>query len=233
MNAFALPKALRFDNYMYMLDQFNIMKNFANTFLIAIISISVMMVLAVFASYAFAKLPFRHRALVYLAIISTMFIPSQVTMIPMYFMFSKMHLVDTYTGVILSYIAGGIPGTVLLLTINFKGIPREIIEAVQIDGAGYFNTVRNVIVPMGMPAIAISLILTFVSQCNDLFTPMILLQDMNKRTVVVALSSIMSKTAGDPSFQLTGMLLAAIPSLLVYLFLQKYLVKGLTVGSIK
>jgi len=233
LNAFALPKALRFDNYMYMLDQFNIMKNFANTFLIAIISISVMMVLAVFASYAFAKLPFRHRALVYLAIISTMFIPSQVTMIPMYFMFSKMHLVDTYTGVILSYIAGGIPGTVLLLTINFKGIPREIIEAVQIDGAGYFNTVRNVIVPMGMPAIAISLILTFVSQCNDLFTPMILLQDMNKRTVVVALSSIMSKTAGDPSFQLTGMLLAAIPSLLVYLFLQKYLVKGLTVGSIK
>lgn len=109
----------------------------------------------------------------------------------------------------------------------------ELIEAAKMDGAGYFKVIRHVIMPLGKSTIAINVILSFVSQCNDLFTPMILLQEMNKRTVMVALSSIMSKTSGDQAFQMTGLLLAVIPPLLVYICLQKYLVKGLTVGAIK
>lgn len=233
MSPFSLPEQWNLDNYTYMLDQFNLLRNFYNTFLIAAVSILVMMVLAVFASYAFARLEFKGKGIIYLLVIGTMFIPPQVTMIPMYALFSKINLVDSYTGVILSYIAGGLPGAILLLTANFKGIPKELVEAARMDGAGYFRVVRNVVVPMGKSVIAINVILTFVTQCNDLFTPMILLQDMNKRTVMVALSSLMSKTSGDPAFQLTGMLLAIIPPLLIYICLQKYLVKGLTVGAIK
>lgn len=232
-SAFALPENWNFDNYVYMLDQFELLRYFFNTILIAAVSIAVMMTLAVFASYAFSRLPFKGRGLVYMLVISTMFIPAQVTMIPMYQMFSKMHLVNTFTGVIICNIAGGLPGAVLLLTSNFRGIPGELIEAAKIDGAGYFKVVRHIIVPMGKATIAINVILSFVGQCNDLFTPMILLQEMDKRTVMVALSSIMSKTSGDQAFQLTGLLLAVIPPLLLYICLQKYLVKGLTVGAIK
>lgn len=232
-SAFALPESWNFDNYVYMLDQFELLRYFFNTILIAAVSIAVMMTLAVFASYAFSRLPFKGRSLVYMLVISTMFIPAQVTMIPMYQMFSKMHLVNTFTGVIICNIAGGLPGAVLLLTSNFRGIPGELIEAGKIDGAGYFKVVRHIIMPMGKSTIAINVILSFVGQCNDLFTPMILLQEMDKRTVMVALSSIMSKTSGDQAFQLTGLLLAVIPPLLLYICLQKYLVKGLTVGAIK
>ena len=232
-DAFALPKSWNFDNYVYMLDQFELLRYFFNTIFIAVISIGVMMLLAVFASYAFARLPFKGRSVVYMLIIGTMFIPAQVTMIPMYQMFSRMHLVNTFTGVILCNIAGGLPGAVLLLTANFRGIPVELIEACKIDGAGYFKVIWNVIMPLGKATIAINVILSFVSQCNDLFTPMILLQEMDKRTVMVALSSIMSKTSGDQAFQLTGLLLAVLPPLLLYICLQKYLVKGLTVGAIK
>ncbi|MCI9314003.1 MAG: carbohydrate ABC transporter permease [Lachnospiraceae bacterium] len=232
-DAFALPESWNFDNYVYMLDQFELIRYFFNTIFIAFISIGVMMLLAVFASYAFARLPFKGRSLVYMLVIGTMFIPAQVTMIPMYQMFSRMHLVNTFTGVILCNIAGGLPGAVLLLTANFRGIPVELIEACKIDGAGYFKVIWNVIIPLGKSTIAINVILSFVSQCNDLFTPMILLQEMDKRTVMVALSSIMSKTSGDQAFQLTGLLLAVLPPLLLYICLQKYLVKGLTVGAIK
>lgn len=232
-NAFSLPTSWNFDNYVFMLDQFQLVRYFFNTIFIAAVSISIMMALAIFASYAFARLPFKGRSIVYLIVIGTMFIPAQVTMIPMYQMFSKIHLVNSFTGVILCNIAGGIPGAVLLLTSNFKGIPGELIEASKIDGAGYFKVVRHVIMPLGKSTIAINVILAFVSQCNDLFTPMILLQEMDKRTVMVALSSIMTKTSGDQAFQLTGLLLAVIPPLLIYLCLQKYLVKGLTLGAIK
>lgn len=232
-NAFSLPTSWSLDNYVFMLDQFQLVRYFFNTIFIAAVSISIMMALAIFASYAFARLPFKGRSIVYLLVIGTMFIPAQVTMIPMYQMFSKIHLVNSFTGVILCNIAGGIPGAVLLLTSNFKGIPGELIEASKIDGAGYFKVVRHVIMPLGKSTIAINVILAFVSQCNDLFTPMILLQEMDKRTVMVALSSIMTKTSGDQAFQLTGLLLAVIPPLLIYLCLQKYLVKGLTLGAIK
>lgn len=232
-NAFSLPASWSLDNYVFMLDQFQLVRYFFNTIFIAAVSISIMMALAIFASYAFARLPFKGRSIVYLIVIGTMFIPAQVTMIPMYQMFSKIHLVNSFTGVILCNIAGGIPGAVLLLTSNFKGIPGELIEASKIDGAGYFKVVRHVIMPLGKSTIAINVILAFVSQCNDLFTPMILLQEMDKRTVMVALSSIMTKTSGDQAFQLTGLLLAVIPTLLIYLCLQKYLVKGLTLGAIK
>lgn len=232
-SAFALPENWNFDNYVYMLDQFELLRYFFNTILIAAVSISIMMLFAVIASYAFARLPFRGRGFIYLVVIGTMFIPAQVTMIPMYHLFSRFHLVNTFTGVILCNIAGGLPGAVLLLTANFKGIPVELIEAAKMDGAGYFKVIRHVIMPLGKSTIAINVILSFVSQCNDLFTPMILLQEMNKRTVMVALSSIMSKTSGDQAFQMTGLLLAVIPPLLVYICLQKYLVKGLTVGAIK
>lgn len=232
-DAFALPENWNLDNYIYMLDQFELVRYFINTILIAAVSIFIMMTLAIFASYAFARLPFKGRSVVYMLVIGTMFVPAQVTMIPMYQMFSKMNLVNTFTGVILCNIAGGLPGAVLLLTANFRGIPMELIEACKIDGAGYFKIICNVILPLGKSTIAINVILSFVGQCNDLFTPMILLQDLNKRTVMVALSSIMSKTSGDQAFQLTGLLLAVLPPLLLYICLQKYLVKGLTVGAIK
>lgn len=233
INAFSLPENWNIDNYIAMLDQFNLIRYFLNTIFIAVVSISILMIISVFASYAFARIPFRGRSVVYLLVIATMFIPAQVTMIPMYHLFAKLKLVDTFTGVILCNIAGGIPGTVLLLTSNFKGIPKELIEVAQIDGAGYFSVIRNVVVPMGKSVIAINVILSFVSQCNDLFTPMILLQDMEKRTVMVALTSIMTRTSGDQAFQMTGLLLAVIPPLLIYVCLQKYMVKGLTVGAIK
>lgn len=233
IDAFALPKEWKIDNFIYMLDQFDLPRYVFNTLFIAVISIGITMTVCVFASYAFAKLRFRWKNVVYVLVIATMFVPPQVTMIPLYHMFSDLHLINTYTGVILCNVAGGIPGAVLLLTANFKGIPQELIEAAKVDGAGYFSIVRNIIVPMGKPVIAINVILSFVSQWNDLFTPMILLQDMDKRTVMVALSAIMTRTSGDQAFQMTGLLLAVLPPLLIYICLQKYMVKGLTVGAIK
>jgi ABC-type glycerol-3-phosphate transport system permease component len=139
--------------------------------------------------YIFAKYRFRGRSVIYVAVMVTMFIPSQVTIIPLYMLFSRMRLVDTYWSVILSYLALFLPEAILRMTANFRSLIDELLEAAEIDGCGYFQKVWNVVVPMGRAAIFLAIIFYFITAWNDLFTPMIFLQSMEKRTVMVALAA--------------------------------------------
>lgn len=233
VDPFGLPEALNFDNYKLLFANFKITTYFLNTWFIAAVSVVICLALAIFASYAFSKIEFKGSRLAYILIVSTMFIPGQVTMIPMYHMFAAMNLINTFTGVILSYIAGMLPGTILLLRSNFIGISTEMIEAARIDGAGYFAIIRNVIIPVGISAIAINIIFNFLMVSNDLFTPMILLQKTEKRTVIVALSGLINSRGGDPAYQMTGLFMTVFPPLIVYIIFNRFIVKGVAAGSVK
>lgn len=220
-------------NYKTMLSQFSILRNFRNTFIVVFSSVFSLTLLAVFASYAFAKLRFRGKVTLYLFLVMTMFIPGQVTIIPTFVMFSKLHLVNNFLSVILIYISGGIPGAILLITSSLRGIPGEMLESAKMDGAGYFTIVRHIIVPMGMAAIAINIVMSFIGYWNDLFTPMILLQNENVKTVMVALASLVTRYVSDPTYQMAGMVLAMLPVLIVFAIFQRFIVQGITVGAIK
>ncbi|MGQ9573203.1 MAG: carbohydrate ABC transporter permease [Dehalococcoidia bacterium] len=221
------------DNYRTMISQFKILDLFGNSLVISFFTIVLLLGLGVLASYAFAKIRFRGRDALYLLIISTMFIPVQATIIPLYVLFSRLGLVNTSWSVIFVYVGMFIPEVILLMTSGFRGIPDELIEAAKLDGAGYFQVIRYVIVPMGMPCIILCIIFYFIVTWNDLFTPMILLQSMDKRTVMVALAALISRYSGDPTFQFAGLVLASIPAILVYAFFQRYIVKGISLGATK
>lgn len=224
---------LTWSNYATMISQFKIFNLFKNSLFISFFTIVLILAFGIVASYAFAKLKFKGINVIYLLIIATMFIPVQVTIIPLYMLFSKVHLVNTYWSVIFTYLGMFLPEAILLMTSTFRGIPDEMIEAARLDGAGYFSILRYVIVPMGMPAIILCIIFYFIVTWNDLFTPMILLQDMNVRTVMVALASLLSRYTGDPTLQFAGLVLSAIPAILVYAFFQQYIIKGIGAGAIK
>jgi raffinose/stachyose/melibiose transport system permease protein len=224
---------LTWDNYLTMISQFKILNLFKNSFIISFFTILLLLSVGIVASYAFAKLNFKWKNVIYLLVISTMFIPVQATIIPMYLFFSKIHLVNTYWSVIFMYVGMFIPEVILLMTSGFRGIPDELIEAAKLDGAGYFDVIRYVIIPMGRPAILLSVIFYFIVTWNDLFTPMILLQSMDKRTVMVALAALLSRYSGDPTFQFAGLVLASIPAILVYAFFQRFIIKGISMGSTK
>jgi ABC-type glycerol-3-phosphate transport system permease component len=142
-------------------------------------------------------------------------------------------LVNTYWSVIFVYVGMFIPEVVLLMTSGFRGIPDELIEAAKLDGAGYFNILRYIVIPMGMPAIILCIIFYFIVTWNDLFTPMILLQSMDRRTVMVALAGLATRYAGDPTFQFAGLVLASIPAVLVYAVFQRYIIRGISLGATK
>jgi raffinose/stachyose/melibiose transport system permease protein len=224
---------LTWDNYRTMISQFKILDLFRNSFFISFFTILLLLCLGITASYAFAKLHFKGKDAIYLLILSTMFIPVQATIIPLYVFFSRLHLVNTGWSVIFIYVGMFIPEVILLMTSGFRGIPDELIEAAKLDGAGYFDVVRYVIIPMGMPAIILCVIFYFIVTWNDLFTPMIMLQSMDKRTVMVALAALLSRYSGDPTFQFAGLVLASIPAILVYAFFQRYIVKGISLGATK
>jgi ABC-type glycerol-3-phosphate transport system permease component len=230
---FSLPdlQQLAWKNYVTMISQFQILNLFRNTLIISVSTITLLLVFGTIASYAFAKLAFKGKNIIYFVIISSMFVPVQVTIIPIYMLFSKLHLVNTYWAVVLTYLGMFLAETILLMTSAFRGIPDEMLEAAELDGAGYFDMLRYIIVPMGRPAIVLCLIYYFIVTWNDLFTPMILLTDMDLRTVMVALASLISRYSGDPTLQFAGLVLAAVPAILVYAIFQNYIIKGIGEGS--
>lgn len=232
-NPFDLPdfSSLAWGNYITMISQFEILKLFKNTFIISVLTIFLLLTFGIVASYAFSKLKFIGKELIYFLIISSMFVPVQVTIIPIYMLFSKIHLVNTYWSVVLTYLGMFLSEAILLMTSTFRTIPDGMIEAAELEGAGYFEILRYVIIPMGRPAIVLCIIYYFIVTWNDLFTPLILLTDMDSRPVMVALSSLISRYSGDPTFQFAGLFMAAIPAILVYAIFQKFIIKGIGEGS--
>jgi ABC-type glycerol-3-phosphate transport system permease component len=232
-NPFDLPdfSSLAWGNYITMISQFEILKLFKNTFIISVLTIFLLLTFGIVASYAFSKLKFIGKELIYFLIIYSMFVPVQVTIIPIYMLFSKIHLVNTYWSVVLTYLGMFLSEAILLMTSTFRTIPDGMIEAAELEGAGYFEILRYVIIPMGRPAIVLCIIYYFIVTWNDLFTPLILLTDMDSRPVMVALSSLISRYSGDPTFQFAGLFMAAIPAILVYAIFQKFIIKGIGEGS--
>jgi raffinose/stachyose/melibiose transport system permease protein len=224
---------LTWDNYLTMISQFKILNLFKNSFIISFFSIILLLCFGIVASYAFAKINFKGRNIIYLLVISTLFIPVQATIIPLFLLFSKVHLVNTYWSVIFMYVGMFIPEVILLMTSTFRGIPDDLLEAAKLDGAGYFDMIRYIIIPMGKPAIILCIIFYYIVTWNDLFTPMILLQSMDRRTVMVALAALISRYSGDPTFQFAGLVLASIPAILVYAIFQRYIIKGISLGATK
>jgi ABC-type glycerol-3-phosphate transport system permease component len=234
VNPFALPhEGLQLINYTTMISQFKIFTLFKNTFIISAGTVLLILAVGILASYAFAKLRFKGKSVLFVAVLMTMFVPSQVTIIPLFVSFSKMGLVNTYLSVILAYLALFLPEAILLMTANFRGILDEMVEAAEIDGCTYLQKIWNVIVPMGRAAIFLSIIFYFIMSWNDLFTPMILLTRMDKRTVMVALAALMGRYSGTPTYQFAGLLLSAVPALVVYFIFQRNIIRGLSMGAIK
>jgi len=228
-----LPEAFNWDNFATMISQFRIQTNMLNSLFISLSTIVLITALGLLAAYVFAKRPFRGSRAVYLVIIFSMFMPNQVTLIPLYFLYSALDLINTPFSVITSFLAAGIPSCIMLLTAYFKGIPNELCEAAMIDGCGFWGTIRNVIYPMGKPALAVNATFVFLRTWNDFLTPLVLLTKKETQTVVVALSALVSRYHADPPFQMAGLLIATIPAVVMYLFFQRYLIEGVSAGSIR
>jgi ABC-type glycerol-3-phosphate transport system permease component len=234
-DAFGLPggSGLRLENYRIIVSQFNILLYLRNSAVVVGLSVGLLLLFSVAAGYAFAKIRFPGRATAYVAIFATIFIPGQVSMIPMYVMFARLGLIDRHLAVAVTYLAAGLPAAVMLLTANFRSLPDSLLESAKMDGAGYFRRLISIVLPLGKAAVAILIIFNFIGFWNDMFTPLILLPSQEKKTVMVALARLVTRFASNEPLQMAGLLLSTAPVLAVYLVFQRSIVKGTTLGSFR
>lgn len=212
---------------------------FFNTVLITIPSTLIPIIIAAFAAYGIVWVGFRGRNVVYLGVIALLVVPLQVTWIPVLQMYNWINvttsfsLTGKYYGLILAHTGYGLPFALFLLVGAFTQIPRDLIEAAQIDNASNLQIFTRIAVPLSMPIIASLCIFQFVWVWNDLMNALIFLQDVNKFPLTVSIRNLLGQYGNEWHLLASGTFVSMIVPLLVFFSFQRYFVRGLTAGAIK
>ena len=186
------------------------------------------------AAYAFARLRFPLRAVFFAAMLMTVMLPSQVTMIPQYTIFTALGWVNTYLPLIVPKLLATDAFFVFLLVQFIRGLPIELDEAAEIDGCGYFGVFWRIIVPLTGPALATTAVFTFIWTYEDFMGPLIYLSDVNSYTVPLGLRMFVNSMGQSSYGQLFAMsVISLLPVFIVFLILQKRLVEGIATTGLK
>ncbi|NLJ85067.1 MAG: carbohydrate ABC transporter permease [Firmicutes bacterium] len=203
-----------------------------NTALITGISLVGMLVSSTLVAYSFAKLRWPGRDIMFVILLSTMMLPGQVTMIPIYIMFNRMGWVDTWLPLTVPAFFGS-PFFIFLLRQFFMSIPTELMEAAKIDGCSNFRIYSNIMVPLAKPAIATVAILHFLWTWNDFMSPLLYINSPEKYTVSLGLQAFQTQYTTNYRLMMAASLIALAPCLLLFFFGQKYFVQGVIMTGIK
>jgi multiple sugar transport system permease protein len=188
-------------------------------------------VTSVFTAYPFARLRFRGRDAVFLLVLGTMMIPTQVTMIPTFVLMRWLGWIDTYQGLIVPRMMT--PLGIFLMRQFLLTLPRELEEAARIDGCGRLRTLVAVLVPHTGPAVAALAIFTFTASWNEFFWPLIVVQSSEMRTIQLLIAALKQAEAVEWGVVMAVVTLSVFPTVAVYLALQRYFQKGIVMSGLK
>jgi len=219
------------EHYRTLFTRLNLGRYFLNSVIVAVTATVVSLLINSMAGYAFAKLRFHGRDRLFRFLTLGLVIPVQVSMLPLFLIMREMGLVNTYWGVIIPSLAS-IFGIFLIRQYAIS-IPDDLIDAARIDGAGEFRIYWSVVLPVIRPILATMAIWTFLSTWNDFMWPLIVLSDDQMFTLPVALANLSGERVQDTELMMAGSVLTVLPVLMVFLFLQRYYVEGITAGSVK
>jgi multiple sugar transport system permease protein len=226
-----LPNPVKWSNYSDLWDALPIDRWIWNSVYITVLAVAGKLVLASTAAYAFARLRFPGRDLIFYLYLTALMIPWEVTLIPGFILIRQLGWVDTHRALIIPSM-GDVFGTFLLRQ-YFMGIPRELEEAARIDGAGYLRTFLTIIVPLSLPALAVVAVLGFIGVWNAFIWPLVMLNTPENFTLPVGLQLLNSQHSTDWTLLMAGDVIALIPVVVVYLLAQKYFVEGITLTGLK
>ncbi len=208
-------------------------RELANSLVVGLGTVGVVLLVGTFAGYALARLRFRMNALLYGYFQLGLLFPLAVAILPLYLQLRGLHLLDTRLGVILPQAAFGLAMMIMLLRGFFKAIPNELEEAAAIDGYGPLGFLFRIVVPLSTPILATVSVLTFVASWNNFFTPLLVLNSQRRFTLPLGVMDFMGEHAADWNMVLAFLTLAMVPAVLIYVLSQRYIVAGLAAGAIK
>lgn len=229
------PNVLNTKSYTAQLDHgdFNMFRSFGNSLLISLGATVISVVLAVPASYGISKYKFRFRKGVLLTFLVTQMLPVSVLLTPMFLMFKNMHLYNTWLSAILADATIGIPFSVLILKNYFASIPNEMEEAAYIDGCGKFGSFFRVLIPIAKPGIIVCAIFSFLYAWGDLAYSMTFILEQEARPITAGIYNFMGQYGTKWSYLTAYAIVTIIPVALIFIFMQKYIISGMTSGAVK
>lgn len=233
-SAFSLPETFTFDNFIKAWTTGNMGTSFVNSLITTFGSMILIVAIVVPVSFAIAKMRFRLRNSVNRYIMIGMMVPVQVALIPLFTIYTKLGWTNSRIGLILIYTAYSLPLSVILMTGFFESVPNEMIEAAVIDGCNIYQVLLKIVFPLMTNSIMTVLTLQFMSSWNDLIFSQTLISQPEKQTIQTALimfNGSYGQVDWGPLF--AAMAIAVIPTLVLYLFLSKFMIRGMTAGAVK
>jgi ABC-type glycerol-3-phosphate transport system permease component len=229
----SLPREIVLYNFMQVFNAPNFLRWFGNTVLLAGGAVLVTLVAGSLAAYALSRMKFVGRRLLHNFIISLMVVPPIVMMIPLFVLMSRVGLVNTYPAVIIIYAGMLLPFSIYLLRSFFITIPQAMLDSARVDGCGSFGILRRILVPLSKPVLFALLVVCTLWVWNELLIALIFLQKEYLRTIMVGLTLLKGRFSVNVPLLMAGMSTAIVPMIVLYVFCQKYLVRGLIAGSLK
>ena len=230
--SFLYPTDWAWHNYADVFTRVDMSSFLRATFIYAITASLLNVVLATFAAYALSRFRFRGKAFYTCIIFVTQVLPQVVIVVPVFMMMQKMGLYNTYTGVILTILATSMAFPILLMRSFFDSVPFAMEEAAAIDGCSRSMALIRVIIPMTLPGIATAFALSFFSGWGQYLYPLVLTRDAAKTPVTVGIARLIDNQT-PWEMVMTGTLISIVPAVIIYLLVQKSLIKGMSSGAVK
>lgn len=237
VNAGLLPRTWSFANYAhgwYPLQTLSFTQLFANSLIICLLAIAGNVISCTMAAYAFARLRFRFRAVLFGLMLATIMLPQQVLIIPQYILFLHLGWLNTYLPLVVPRFLAVDAFYVFLMVQFIRGLPRELDEAAIIDGCGHIQTFLRIVVPLSLPAMATLALFTFVNTWNDFLGPLLYLTKPNMYTVPLGLRLFLDTQEASQWGPLFAMsILSLVPIVIVFLLFQRLLTQGIATTGLK
>jgi arabinogalactan oligomer/maltooligosaccharide transport system permease protein len=228
-----LPQGATLENYKKVFGDPRFSRSVLNSFIYAGGTTLVSLVVAVSAAYAYSRMRFRGRKTTLWAMILLQAFPGIATVVPLYILFSRFGLIDTYQGLIIAYTAGTLPFSIWMMKSFFDTIPKEIEEAALVDGATINQAFIRVVLPLSLPGIAITALFGFISGWTEFILAITFINSEELQPLSVVLYGIIGRNTTEWAYFAAESVVFALPVVFCFLFFQRYLIGGLTVGSVK
>jgi raffinose/stachyose/melibiose transport system permease protein len=233
LDQFGLPLSPTLESYLAVINEGRVPTWFLNSLLVTSASVALATIVSTLAAYAIARLKFRGRVVLLRLMIVLMVIPPAVIILPLFLAFQPVGLVNTYQGVILIYAGLMVPISVYMLASFFRTLPNELFEAARMDGASTLRILVSIVLPLSGPGLITLVVVNALWAWNELLIALVFLQDDKLRTLMPGLTLFKGHYSVNEPLVMAGTFLSVLPMLLLFLFGQRYFVRGLVAGAVK
>lgn len=225
------PVSMTLKNYKTVLGNDNFFNWYSNTIVTVFVTIILRLAVTIPASFAFSRMQFKGRTIIWAILIATMMVPGETTMVPRYLYFKQIHLLDSIWVIILPEVSEVF--YLMLLTEFFSSVPEDFLEAARIDGASNLRIMLQIFIPLSGASIATAVLFSFINIWNNFIDPYLFINTISKQLITPALKFFQERGGANIPMQLAGASMAIVPVIILFIVTQKYFVAGVSSSGIK